>query len=125
MFGIKMNRVFMLLATLAIVFNLFSGSFSTINVKSKSSFSETSFKNFKKSTSSEQSMIEECDFSETEENCEEDQTDVHDLLFADVDFYESLFKTNEHHYIASSSPFLKPLRSEDTPLFLLLQNIRL
>jgi hypothetical protein len=115
----------MLLATLAITFNLFGYSFVNFHGQVRAESTETSLSVSQKHSILEQACTEEIDFSETEEDVETETEEYSDDLFtSDHEFFRLL---NEYEFptVASSSPFLKPLRSEEIPIYLAFQNIRL
>jgi hypothetical protein len=92
----------MFMATIAMALNLFGNSFV----------------NFPSNVHAEST-------SESEEGFETETEEFSDDLFtSDQEFFRLL---NEYEFptVASSSPFLKPLRSEEIPIYLAFQNIRL
>lgn len=115
----------MLMATIAMAFNLFGNSLVNFPTNFKAESTDTTLCVSQKHSVLDQSRVEEIDFSESEEGFETETEEFSDDLFtSDHEFFRLL---NEYQYptIASSSPFLKPLRSEEIPIYLAFQNIRL
>jgi len=115
----------MLLAILAIAFNLFSNSLFGSEIRFSSIQSQSILQDIKNFQILDYSVLEDLDVSEVEEDIEEeskhfdgDESDV----FMNSFLYRATF---QRCLFASSAPFLKPLRSRELPLFLLLENIRL
>lgn len=114
----------MLLATIAMAFNLFGNSFVTPSLKLKSSTVETTIKEVKNHNVLDQLRFEEIDLSETEEDRREDSSGLVDLDFELCEVFDFFYSGLTFQNISSSSPFLKPLHNKELPLFLLLLNIR-
>jgi hypothetical protein len=115
----------MLLATIAMAINLFGNSFINVSLALKSSTTETTIKEVKNHNILDQSRFEEIDFTETEEDRRDDSSGLGDLDFQLSEVYDFFFSGLTFQNSASSSPFLKPLRSKEIPIYLALQNIRL
>ena len=124
MLNFKIDRFFMFMATLAIAFNLFSSSFVRSSYLRISGHSETVIKNLKDHKFSDQSRFEEIDFSEVEEDSEEETDLLKNLFVERFKLFDASKYVLEQQLSSKTSPFLKPLRSEELPLFLLLENIR-
>jgi hypothetical protein len=125
MFKLKIDRCFMFMATIAMAFNLFGNSFINFPSNVYAESTENTQSVSQKHSILDQSRAEEIDFSESEEGFETEREEFSDnLLTSNAEFFRLL---NDYQYltIASSSPFLKPLRSEEIPIYLALQNIRL
>ncbi len=115
----------MLLATLAITFNLFGYSFVNFHGQVRAESTETSLSLSQKHSILEQACTEEIDFSETEEDVETETEEYSDDLFTRCSEFFRYINYYKFPPVASSTPFLKPLRSKETPRYLALQNIRL
>ena len=115
----------MLLATLAVTFNLFGYSFVNFHEQVRTESTETSLSVSQKHAILEQACTEEIDFSETEEDVETETEEYSDGNFARFSEFYRYINHYEFPPVASSSPFLKPLRSKETPRYLALKNIRL
>lgn len=125
MMNLKLNRCVMLLAIFAIAFNLFSNSLYGSAVKSSADQSLSVLKDIKTPQNLGQSLLEDLDVSEVEEDFEEESTDNDD---DESDVFTNFFSSHvtfQNYLFASSTPYLKPLRSQEIPLFLLFENIRL
>ena len=125
MFKLKIDRCFMLMATIAMTFNLFGNSFINFPSNVHAESTENTQSVSQKHSILDQSRSEVIDFSESEEGFETETEEFSDDLFtSDQEFFRLL---NEYEFptVASSSPFLKPLRSEEIPIYLAFQNIRL
>ena len=121
---IKLNRCVMLLAIFAIAFNLFTSALFGSEFKYSSIQSQTVLQDIKNFQILDQSVMEDLDVSEVEEDIEEskhfdgDESDVFMNFFS----YNAKFQS---YLYASLAPYLKPLRSQELPLFLLFESIRL
>ncbi|MCE2682114.1 MAG: hypothetical protein ACK49D_13365 [Flavobacteriia bacterium] len=115
----------MLLATIVIAFNLFGNSWVNISAIVQSGSTETSLRVRQSLCILDQSGFEEFDFSESEEDVETETEELFDDLFTGNHAFFRLLNGHEFPSVVSSSPVLKPLRSKEIPLYLVLQNIRL
>lgn len=115
----------MFMATIAMAFNLFGNSFVNFPSNVHAESTENTQSVSQKHSIIDQTRAEEIDFSESEEGFETETEEFsEDLLTSDHEFFRLL---NDYQFpsVVSSSPFLKPLRSEEIPIYLALQNIRL
>ena len=124
MLNFKIDRFFMFMATLAIAFNLFSSSLVHTTYLRKSVHSETVIKNLKDHKFSDQTRFEEIDYTEVEEDSEEESNLLKSFFEEKLNLFDASTVVLEQQLLSKTSPFLKPLRSEELPLFLLLENIR-
>jgi hypothetical protein len=124
MLNFKIDRFFMFLATLAIAFNLFSSSLVQATHHRKSVHSETVIKNLKDHKFSDQTRFEEIDYTEVEEDSEEESNLLKNLFEEKLNLFDASQVVIEQQLLSRTSPFLKPLRSKEFPVFLLLENIR-
>ena len=115
----------MLLAIFAIAFNLFNNSLFGSAIKLSTHQSQTVLKDLKTLQILGQSLTEDLDVSEVEEDIEEESSDIDDDESDDFFHCFSSHVTFQNYLFASSAPYLKPLRSQEIPLFLLFENIRL
>lgn len=115
----------MFLATIAMAFNLFGNSLVNFSTNVHSAPTETTLRVSQKHSILDQSRIEEIDFSESEEGFETETEEFSDDLFTSGHEFFRLLNEYEFPSVASSSPFLKPLRSKEIPIYLAFQNIRL
>lgn len=114
----------MLLATLAIAFNLFSSVLVTSKRQHQHARVETVIKNVKDHKISDQTRFEDIDFTEAEEDRDDESNVVYRASFERINLFDAKDIVCEQHLRSKSSPFLKPLRSKELPLFILLENIR-
>lgn len=125
MFKLKIDRCFMLLATIAMAFNLFGNSLVNFPTNVLAESTENTQSVSQKHSVLDQSRVEEIDFSESEEGFETETEEFSDDLFTSDHEFFHLLNECEFPSVASSSPFLKPLRSKEIPIYLAFQNIRL
>ena len=125
MMYLKLNRCVMLLAIFAIAFNLFNNSLFGSAIKLSTHQSQTVLKDLKTFQILGQSLLEDLDVSEVEEDFEEESSDIDDDESDVFIHFLSSYVIFQNYLFASSAPYLKPLRSQEVPLFLLFENIRL
>ncbi len=114
----------MLLAILAIAFNLFTNSLFGAEIRFSSIQSQIVLQDIKNFQILDQSILEDLDVSEVEEDIEEESKHFDGVESDDIIHTFSYKDTFQRCLFVSLAPYLKPLRSQELPLFLLLENIR-